>query len=138
VQSGDVFGVEDYAALAGLVVFEDAVDLAGDISQLFSSFAVIKPRLRSTGIEGRELRVIVSAKNFHDLGVAEPIAFRLLDRIAIRIVEEDLFGFLGGLGFDNNFGVLAGVTGQAHLPFGHVLSPSERDAPDATSPLNRC
>jgi hypothetical protein len=126
VQSGDVFWVEDYAALAGVVVFEDAVDLAGDVSELVSNFAVIKPRLRSTGVEGCELRVIVSAKNFHDFGVADPIALPPLDQVTIHIVEEDLFSFLGGLGLNDNFGVLAGVTSNIDLPLGHVLSPSER------------
>src|SRR6266481_3528693 len=58
-----------------------------------------------------------------DVGVAEPITLPPLDHVAIHIVEEDLFGFLGGLGLNDNFGVLAGVTGQADLPFRHVFSP---------------
>ena len=73
-----------------------------------------------------------------DVSVAEPITFPPLDHVAIHIVEEDLFGFLGGLGLNDNFGVLAGVTSQADLPFGHVLSPLERGAPDAANPLNCC
>src|SRR6266436_3853084 len=77
-----------------------------------SNVAVIKPRLLSTGIEGRGFRVIVRAKDLHDLRVAEPVALRPLDRIAIHIVEEDPFGFLGGPGLDDNFGILAGITGQ--------------------------
>jgi hypothetical protein len=51
VQSGDVFWVEDYTTLAGFIVFEDAVDPLGDVSQLYSNVAVIKPRLLLTGIE---------------------------------------------------------------------------------------
>jgi hypothetical protein len=43
VQSGGVFRVEDYTALAGLVVFEDAADLLGDVCELHSDVAVTKP-----------------------------------------------------------------------------------------------
>jgi hypothetical protein len=68
VQSADAFGAENYAALAGLVVFEDAMDLAGDVCQLFSNFAVIRPQLRSTGVEGREFRVVASREDFDDVG----------------------------------------------------------------------
>jgi len=137
VQSGDVFGVEEYAALAGVVVFEDAVDLAGDVSQLFSNFAVIKPWLLSTGIESRQFRVIVGAKDLHDFGFAEPVTLRPLDRIAIRIVEEDLFGFLGGLGLDDDAGVLAGAAPIANRPASWpakpmICRPSGRPSADST------
>src|SRR3984893_7846087 len=57
-KSGDVFRVEDYAALAGVVVVEDAVDLAGDVSELLSGVAVIMSRLLSSGIERCEFRVV--------------------------------------------------------------------------------
>jgi exodeoxyribonuclease V alpha subunit len=36
-----------------------------------------------------------------DVSVAEPITFPPLDHVAIHIVEEDLFGFFGGLGLDD-------------------------------------
>ena len=121
MQSGDVFRVEDYTVLAGLVVFEDAVDPAGDVSALVSNRAVIKPRLRSTGIESREFRVLASREDFDDVRVADPVALPPLDQVAIHIVEEDLFGFLGGLGLDDNFGVLACVTSNIYLPLGQCF-----------------
>ena len=86
------------------------MDLAGDVSELHSDVAVTKDWLLLIGIERRQFRVVVSREDFDDVGVAEPIAFPPLDQVAIQIVEEDLFGFLGGLGFDDNLGVLAGVT----------------------------
>ena len=36
-----------------------------------------------------------------DVSVAEPITFPPIDHVAIHIVEEDLFGFFGGLGLDD-------------------------------------
>jgi hypothetical protein len=138
VQSGDVFGVEDYSALAGVIVFEDAADLAGDVGEHIASVAVIMSRLLSTGVKSGQFRVVPSRKDFDDVSVAEPITLPPLDHVAIQIVEEDLFGFFGGLGLDDNFGVLADVTSNIDLPFGHVFSPSERDVPDAPNPLNWC
>src|ERR1700730_10162430 len=91
-QSGDVFGAEDYAVLTGVVVFEDAVNLAGDVSELLSGGAVIKSRLLSTGIKSGQFRVVASREDFDDVSVAEPITLPPLNHVAIHIVEEDLFG----------------------------------------------
>jgi exodeoxyribonuclease V alpha subunit len=43
----------------------------------------------------------VSRDDFDDVSVAEPITLPPLDHVAIHIVEEDLFGFFGGLGLDD-------------------------------------
>jgi hypothetical protein len=81
----DIFRVKEDAALAGVVFVEDLTDLVADL-------AGIRPRLLPKGLEGRQLRVVVGRKDLNDLGVAEPVTFRPLDRIAIHIVVEDLLG----------------------------------------------
>jgi hypothetical protein len=80
-----------------------------------------------TGVESREFRVVASWEDFRDVGVAEPVTLFPLDRIAIHVMEEDLPGFLGGLRFDDDFGVLAGVTTDTDLPVCLRTSASVKD-----------
>jgi hypothetical protein len=51
VQSHDILRVENYASLAGVVVIENAVDLADDVSGLRSTM-LLTPHAPSTAAEG--------------------------------------------------------------------------------------
>ncbi|HWZ68394.1 MAG TPA: hypothetical protein VNW89_11235 [Stellaceae bacterium] len=106
-QSDDVFGVDEYAPFAGVIVLEDAADLVGDVSEHVATGAVIMSRLLSTGVKSGQFRVVASREDFDDVSVAEPVALPPRNRIAIHIVEEDPFGFLRSLRLDDNFGVFS-------------------------------
>jgi hypothetical protein len=131
----DLLWAEEDAALARVVVLEHVEDAAGDRAKpIRGSQLAINLTGRGFGWgQRRELRVLVGREDLDGLGIAEPVAFLPLDRIAksiaIHLMEEDLLGLVGGLGLDNDGGVLAGVAGETDLPLGHVLSPWERNAP---------